>query len=172
MEKHHAHLFVCGLLYPAFLGAFIFEAFENFSKFSHEQFLLITLLLIHYSMDFIYIANKNMEDLYNFPRAFLDILSVFTIYFALKSSLYTYSAGVAPKIWGSLIAFNLIGVMWELCGKPDDNRNLAIKVDAIFCTLYIFGLLVFAHQQWALIGLLAADVTVYVLWHRIVEKFG
>jgi len=65
------HTIISQLLYPAFLGALIFEFIQRINDVSlaygniTKELFFVSLIFVHYSIDFIYVYDPKVAKIYN-----------------------------------------------------------------------------------------------------------
>jgi len=178
--QNHCHIFICGLVYPAFLGAFLFEAAERFLKLIAGKYLIpiehyavLILLIVVFVFDYLYTADKDRKIIYNCWRMIIDVLMVALLYTSLKLALAptTQFFSYISYIWMSLAFFKACSLLWELFGTPDTQKCLAIFSSGTFFVLYVVGWLVFSSVTLALILILLLDILTYKFWKDLSNKW-
>lgn len=147
------HLAMTGLIYPAFLGAVIYEGLPKLlslltgSKISGSVGFLIIALIILYSYDFVYTVKDNPKG-YGGTQFLSDLLIVLCLYFATKivfsafipsdqnnqEPLFITDYLNTPVVW--LFLTKLLSVFWEIYEHADPDAN---KQDKLFDILSDVG---------------------------------
>jgi hypothetical protein len=165
----HLHTFVTGLVYPAFLGAFLFETAQRFLERSVEQYVLVLILIFLFSCDYLYTADPERKDIYNVRRMFLDVVLVLLLYISLRHALALPMLDVSA-IWLYLASFKFVSLFWEWAGVPDKHRSFAIVSHFAFLILYGLGWLFFASVIWVLVPVLMLDALTSLFWEYLCQN--
>lgn len=150
------HIAMTVLLYPAFLGALMYEGFEKLVTLTEKNvtcpcatILLIAAMFILYVFDFIYTNVEKVE--YDGSNFLCDLIIVIFLYFSfkvaflqieipcvekcdsnLKSTLSEYLQ--TPAIW--LLLTKLASVIWELTEREKNKTDELNKSDDLKTDLY------------------------------------
>lgn len=167
--SEHPHIFITGLVYPAFLGAFLYEAVQGFLKLSSTQYILVFALIFLFSWDYLYTTDKERKKLYNVKRMFLDVGLVFLLYISLRHALKIPMQNVSA-IWLYLALFKFLSLVWEWAGVPDKQRTLAAISHSVFLVLYGLGWFFFGLLTWVLISVLLLDALISLRWESLSRR--
>jgi hypothetical protein len=170
-KSEHPHIFITGLVYPAFLGAFLYETAQRLSELTFSQYALLIPLILLFSFDYLYTADEARKKLYNFRRMFIDLGLVLLLYLSLRYALSPAKQDFS-YIWLFLVSYKLVSLLWELAGKPDKQRRLASISYVTFFVLYGLGFLFFRSATLVLIIVLSVDTLIFWRWESICHRLG
>lgn len=153
-NKAIGHPILTGLIYPAILGALMYDWLKSIycaeSLFSERNFLILS-LLVHYTMDFVYTFQGKAREGYTFFKFLLDFLVVIFLYFAIHPFLDTKDVSpITLSMLGSvgmwLFITKICALLWEFSEIERGNwcqpekwltsKPFEIKTDFYFLNMY------------------------------------
>lgn len=185
------HTIITGLIYPAFLGALIYEAVEKIADFKMYQGtiapllcqgILMLLLSLHYVCDFYYTTGDKVSAVYSKVRMASDLGIILCMYIALKTAMSQSVSSVSAKICLLLFLTKLCACLWEITGIQEKSiwerkmrdlnseTQLGLKLDMSFFVLYLASaifLVLTPKYYWTLFLLIAADISCYIFFDRL-----
>ena len=168
-NREHGHAFICGLIYPAFLGAMIYEFFTELGKHSPLQVGFILLIFAVYTFDFLYTNDCYGKDRYNRIRVILDVILVSLVYMGAKAAMEVPDPSIAAVFFW-MAGFKLLNFLWECFPKENQNVEwIPLLTYLMFFVLYIVGCLAFPNP-YVLSVVLLADATVSYVWDEYETK--
>lgn len=157
------YILVTALLYPAFLGAWVYEAldavflsFTTAQKTAIAQLALSASLLFHYMVDYLYTFQTSPK-IYSSTHFFLDIGILFCLYAGLKISLSENYDSMIVEIWIALSVMKLLALTWKWVSK--DFKGM--RYDSLFFLTYAIGAIVFPNTIWLFVVVCFTDATFY-----------
>jgi hypothetical protein len=145
MSLNRKHLVMSNLLYPAFLGTFIYSAVDTINQdidFVYSPAgLLVICLLIHFVMDYLYSVDQpTARGGYSIWQFALDIGIVVCLFFALRAALQqSVPLGLSPVIWLSIMKVGAL--FWEVSelkgGHWTKIKLLEVSMDTFFAFVYV-----------------------------------
>lgn len=153
-QSQRAQLLITSLLYPAFLGNMTYVAAEALFKQeapvqNFANVLLIAVLLVHFTFDWLYTHIQNQESGYAPIKSGLDFVIILCLYITLRQAIEPSSplAGTwppplrEPVFW--LFVAKVCAVLWELhevrqkkfCELTRLDR-IEIGIDLLFAVVY------------------------------------
>jgi hypothetical protein len=174
------HQITCGLVYPAMLGALLYELAVSFlvqpkpptPPIEAYQQLLATAVLILYTFDYAYTLDPKLAATYELPEFLLDFLLVATLLVAGLIALKKGGEAWFP-IWFWLAASKGIGIVFETFRHQGTIAHLgdlngvqsAQKSDAVAFSGYILvGVISLTLDSGAAVALfvaIALDIALY-----------
>jgi uncharacterized membrane protein len=177
MNVDRKHKVMAELLYPAFLGALIYDAAKKIEPANGLTLslagVLIVLLLLHYLMDYLYTITHRPAD-YSWWHFWLDAVIVLCLFFAVRGAMDANSMpwGLPPVAW--LVVTKVAAVLWEFAEVPAGPRwrtkRLAIATDAVFGIFYVVAWVFSAQSLLALSAVVLLDVLAYCFYDRYSER--
>ncbi|MEM7601190.1 MAG: hypothetical protein AAF357_07200 [Verrucomicrobiota bacterium] len=170
MIKHNNKLFttVTGLIYPAFLGAWIYNVSEDVfgitegtSTMQFVQVSLIVALLVLYVTDYIHTFDETLEK-YRLPQFALDLAILVCLFGCLMYSSDDNFADHLLKLWILLAVAKAVGLIWDVL----DSDWTGLRIDVPFVVLYCLGAFFLQTNSWILVLICFADAILYWPYSR------
>lgn len=178
---------ITGLIYPAVLGAYIYEGstkaiavfgMGGFSALLSTVFtkgLIVLLLFFHYMGDFLYTLDENPKSYYSVPRFLSDIFIILSMFIAFRVAFNHSDVWIIALALSATKASSLV---WEgfggLKGIQSKNKS-AIILDALFLVFYIIVTVTWAFHpaptNMILIPVLFVDVLCFLFFECLHTKF-
>jgi hypothetical protein len=192
-RSQRRHLFIAGLVYPAFLGNMTYVAAEKLFR-EQEYFTLLTTslvlaLLLHYVMDWLHTSSAKATD-YLPAQLLWDFLIVVCLYVAMRLAL-NEQGQLTQRFWpflrepASWLAITkVLAVFWEAVSASTYNpknwfhrTHAALIIDLAFFGVYL-ALATVATQGWATTPCISAalalavflDAVAYYLYTRVRQR--
>ena len=161
-KREHSHALICGLIYPAFLGAIIYEFFTQLGDFFFSQLLTIAMIVSVYAFDFLYTNDCYGKKRYNSYRSVLDFALVVTVYMGAKAAMQVPEPNYALAL-GWLAAFKFLNFLWESVPNNTVERIPQLAY-LLFAAFYLVGSIEIVNPLYFGIAILGLDVLLSLYW--------
>ncbi len=164
-KSEHSHILICGLIYPAILGAIIYNFYQGYKQISPIQLFLVITLTVHFTFDFLFTADEEAKRIYNPIRALLDTgLTIFT-FIAIDRAIQTYFPVTLQDIWICLVLFKSFSLLWEFAGKKTPHWFPAAITHFVFAIVYGLGWMYFSDTTAYFLVVILVDISVSIYWY-------
>jgi hypothetical protein len=158
---------VTSLLYPAFLGAWIYEALDKFPGFDGISALLIVALVMHYIADYLYLLEERNKE-YGLAQAIIDVVILACIYISLKLSLSAEIEAKVHLIWELMVIMKALATAWEVFHR----YLLGFVFDLAFFCAYSIGAYYSPDKALVLAIIILLDAAAYPVHDWVKERYG
>lgn len=165
-KTNHDHLFITGLIYPGFLGAFIIDTANILFKASDIQLFLLLALAWHYIGDYLATADGNCKKIYNRRRMLIDLCLVVLIFMSFSIVIDSTPTSTYQDLCLCLGIFKVLNIVWEFSGEKDHRFLSGILTDVVFLMLYVFWSYLVPSCAYVLGFIILLDASMYFFWDK------
>ncbi len=177
MVSEKTFKFTIGLLYPAVLGALIYEIFSGLPHTSFKaigddwtKYPLVLGIIIVFAFDYLYTNTEDIRSTYSVRQGLCDFLIVSVLFISMKTALgnpmFEFFRGYLALL---LAVAKFLAFLWEVLDR--DKHRFAILCFGAFSVIYFLIWLLAADIPWILITALGFDALLFFLWPRIERRF-
>ena len=123
--SEHSHILICGLIYPAILGAIIYNIFQGYEQASNIQMLFVIALALLFSFDFLFTADDDSKRIYNPIRLLLDFSLTLLTFKAIDLVIQPDFPASLKTVGLCLFMFKFVSLLWELAGTKNEHWKAA-----------------------------------------------